>query len=472
MNIKTLKYNLIGDKRFYSKVFAILLPIIIQNTVTNVVSLVDNVMVGKIGTLQMSAVAIVNQLLFIFYLCIFGGLAGAGIFVAQYVGAKDNDGIKHCFRMKLYIAFLMLVIAFITFTTIPDKLVEMYFSESTSEADAVNTLSYALEYFSIMLIGLIPFSVSQVYGSTLREMGKTKIPMYSSIVAILINVIFNYILIFGNDGLKFLPFAPMGIKGAAIATVMSRFAEAIIIIVYTHIKSTDFSFITTVYRSFKVPCDLVKQIIKKGLPLLFNEFLWSLGMAMLMQCYSQRGLDVVAATNISSTVSNLFNVIYLSMGNAIAIMIGQYLGAGEIETAKTSVWRLLTLSLATCVVMGSLMFITAPLIPQIYNTTENVREIAKNLLWVVAGIMPFYALSHACYFVLRSGGKTIITLIFDCGYTWGLAYPVAFCIATFTTMPIIPMYLCVQSLEILKSIVGFILVKKELWINKIISTTP
>lgn len=471
MNLKKLKYNLIGDKNFYSKVIAILLPIVIQNTVTNIVSLVDNVMVGKVGTLQMSAVAIVNQLLFIFYLCIFGGLAGAGIFAAQYAGAKDDDGVKHCFRMKLYIAFLMLMIAIVIFIAIPDKLISIYFAEDTSESDIVNTLRYALGYFNVMLIGLLPFSISQVYGSTLREMGQTKAPMVASIIAILVNVVFNYILIFGNEGITILPFMPMGVKGAAIATVISRFAEALIIVIYTHSRKHIFPFIKSVYKSIKVPVVLVIQVLKKGTPLLINEFFWSLGMAMLMQCYSQRGLDVVAATNISSTVSNLFNVIYLSMGNAIAIMIGQYLGAGEIAKAKTSVWRLLALSLATCVVMGTLMFILAPIIPQIYNTSENVRNIAKQLLRVVAVIMPFYALSHGCYFVLRSGGKTMITLIFDCGYTWGLAYPVALCLALFTKVPIIPMYLCVQSLEILKCIVGLILVKKELWINKIISTT-
>ena len=131
---KSLKHNLIGDKRFYSRVVAILVPIVIQNTVTNVVSLVDNVMVGAVGTLQMSAVAIVNQLLFVFYLCIFGGLAGAGIFATQYAGAKDDEGIRYCFRIKIYTAFFMLAAALFIFGFLPDRLISMYLSEGTRMA--------------------------------------------------------------------------------------------------------------------------------------------------------------------------------------------------------------------------------------------------------------------------------------------------------------------------------------------------
>lgn len=466
-----MKNRLIGDKKFYSRVLVILLPIVIQNTVSNVVSLVDNVMIGAVGTLEMSAVAIVNQLLFIFYLCIFGGLAGAGIFAAQYAGAKDNEGIKHCFRMKLYIAFLMSVIAFAVFLIFPENLVSMYLAEGTAEADAVKTLGFGKEYLFVMLIGLLPFAFSQVYGSTLRELGETKIPMIASVTAICINLVFNYILIFGNKGLPFLPFAPLGVIGAAAATVLSRFVEAAIIIIYVHKRADIYPFIKGVYKSFKIPMDLFWKILRKGSPLLINEFFWSLGMAMLNQCYSLRGLEVVAATNISSTASNLFNVVFLSMGNAIAIMAGQYLGAGQNEKAKNTVWRLLFLSVVSCIILGLLLIAVAPFIPLLYNTSEIVRDTATQLLYVVGALMPFYAFAHGTYFTLRSGGKTLITLIFDCGFTWGLAFPLAFCLSRFTGLPIIPMFLFVQLLDVLKCIIGFVLVKKGVWINNIVEKT-
>ncbi|MBO5852780.1 MAG: MATE family efflux transporter [Clostridia bacterium] len=472
MQTQSLKNKLIGDKRFYGRVLNILLPIIIQNTVSNVVSLVDNVMIGAVGTLEMSAVAIVNQLLFIFYLCIFGGLAGAGIFAAQYAGAKDDKGIRHCFRMKLYIAALMSVIAFAVFLIFPKQLISMYFAEDTAATDAANTLKFALDYLFVMLIGLVPFAFSQVYGSTLRELGETKVPMLASVTAICVNLLFNYVLIFGNKGLPFLPFAPLGVVGAAVATVLSRFAEAAIIIIYIHKNCDKYPFIKGAYSSPKIPLDLFQNIVRKGSPLLINEFFWSLGMAMLNQCYSLRGLEVVAASNISSTASNLFNVAFLSMGNAIAIMAGQYLGAGENEKAKTTVWRLLFLSVVVCVIMGGLLIAAAPFIPLLYNTTETVREMAKELLYVVAALMPFYAFAHGTYFALRSGGKTMITLVFDCGFTWGLAFPLAFILSRFTVLPMLPMFLIIQLLDVVKCIIGFVLVKKGVWINNIVENMP
>ena len=465
----TLKNNLIGDKNFYLKVVAVLLPIVIQNAVTNIVSLVDNVMVGAVGTLQMSAVAIVNQLLFIFYLCIFGGLAGAGIFAAQYAGAGDTEGIRHCFRMKLYISLLMTLLALGVFLFFEDPLISMYFAADTDPAEAGLTLGFAKDYLLVMLFGLLPFALSQTYGSTLREMGETKIPMIASVSAIGVNLIFNYILIFGNQGLPFLPFGPMGVVGAAAATVLSRFIEAAIIMIYVHRHKDKFPFIAGAYRSFRVPLPLLVQIGKKGSPLLINEFFWSLGMAMLNQCYSARGLGVVAATNIATTANNLFNVVFLSMGNAIAIMAGQQLGAGKYEKAKITVNRLLTLSVATCLVMGGLLAILAPFVPMMYKTTAEVRDTATSLLYVTAILMPVYAFCHGCYFTMRSGGKTLITLAFDCGFTWLLSFPVALILSRFTAMPMLQMYVCVQSIEVLKAILGFILVQKGVWINNIVS---
>ncbi len=465
---RSLKYNLIGDKNFYAKVIAILMPIVIQNTVTNVVSLLDNVMVGSIGTLQMSAVAIVNQLLFVFYLAIFGGYAGAGIFSAQYVGANDNQGIRNCFRMKLYIGLLVLMVSFLVFLLLPETLIASYFAEGTSVADKTATLGFGTDYLKIMLIGLPAFALSQAYGSTLREMGETRAPMIASVVAIVVNLVFNYIFIFGNEGLTFLPFAPMGVVGAAIATVISRFTESAIIILYVHLKAHSYPFIKGAFRNFKIPKELTLKILTKGSPLLVNEIFWSVGMASLMQCYSKRGLEVVAATNISTTANNLFNVIFMSLGNAIAIIVGQQLGANEIKKAKTTVWRLLALSVATCFVMGGLMAATAPFIPLIYNTTQTVRSLATELLLVVAAMMPFYAFAHGCYFTLRSGGKTLLTLIFDCGFIWGLSYPIAFLLAELTSLPIIPLYLSVQLIEAVKCVLGAILVKKGIWINNIV----
>lgn len=459
-----LRERMFGDRDFYAQVVAVVVPIIIQNTVSNVVSLLDNVMVGRVGTLQMSAVAIVNQLLFVFNLCIFGGLAGAGIFATQYAGAHDDKGVRDCFRVKWMIALSMLACALVVLIAFPKRLIGMYLAQETAQADAAATLGFGMNYLTVMLWGLLPFGVSQVYASTLREVGETRLPMFASVAAILVNLVFNYFLIFGKCG-----FPKLGVTGAAIATVLSRYVETAIIMVYTHMKSHHFGFIRGAYRSLRVPKPLMISILRRGTPLLVNEFLWSSGMAVLLQCYSVRGLDVVAACNIATTVSNLFKVVFLSMGNAVAIMVGQALGANDIERAKNCTWRLMTLSVGSNLIMATLLALFAPAIPNIYNTEPHVRQIATQLIYVVAVMMPAYSFSHCCYFTLRSGGKTIITFLFDSVFTWCVNVPATWLLAYKTGLGIVPLYFGVQALEMVKVVVGFVLVKKGVWIHNIVA---
>lgn len=459
-----LRERMFGDRDFYAQVVAVVVPIIIQNTVSNVVSLLDNVMVGRVGTLQMSAVAIVNQLLFVFNLCIFGGLAGAGIFATQYAGAHDDKGVRDCFRVKWMIALSMLACALVVLIAFPKRLIGMYLAQETAQADAAATLGFGMDYLTVMLWGLLPFGVSQVYASTLREVGETRLPMFASVAAILVNLVFNYFLIFGKCG-----FPELGVTGAAIATVLSRYVETAIIVVYTHMKSHHFGFIRGAYRSLRVPKPLIISILRRGTPLLVNEFLWSSGMAVLLQCYSVRGLDVVAACNIATTVSNLFKVVFLSMGNAVAIMVGQALGANDIERAKNCTWRLMTLSVGSNLIMATLLALFAPAIPNIYNTEPHVRQIATQLIYVVAVMMPAYSFSHCCYFTLRSGGKTIITFLFDSVFTWCVNVPAAWLLAYKTGLGIVPLYFGVQALEMVEVVVGFVLVKKGVWIHNIVA---
>lgn len=463
MELRRVKNKLIGDKNFYSRVVAIVLPMIIQNTVTNLVNLLDNIMVGRVGTLEMSAVAIVNQLIIVFNLCIFGGIAGAGIFSTQYAGAGDIKGLRHCFRAKMIIGLFMFLLCGVIFFVFSEPLVSLYLAEDTSPADAARTLGFATNYLKVMIIGLLPFAVSQVYSSTLREIGETKLPMTASIIAIFVNLSFNYLLIFGKLG-----FPKLGVVGAAIATVLSRYIEMIYIIVVTVIRREKYKFIKGAFASLYVPKGLSLDILKKGTPLLFNEFLWSAGMATLLQCYSVRGLSVVAALNISNTVNNLFSVIFLTMGNAVAIILGQYLGANRIKDAKDSAWKLIALAVATCAVMGGALAVLAPFIPEIYNTEPEVKALATRFLFIVAALMPIYAFAHNAYFTIRSGGRTVVTFLFDSAFTWGVAVPLAYILANFTGLPILLLYLVIQSLEFVKCVVGFILIKKGVWVRNLI----
>lgn len=455
---------LIGNRAFYTMVLAIVVPIMIQNTITNFVNLLDNIMVGKIGTDQMAGVSIANQLLFVANLCVFGGMAGAGIFAAQYHGADSPEGVRHCFRYKMYLSALLTLLFVAIFALAGRPLISLYLNESDAADRIALTLGFGDDYLNIMLWGLAPFAVAQAYVSTLRETGETALPMCAGIIAVFINLILNYLLIYGRLG------APaMGVRGAAVATVISRYVELAIVVFCTHAHPEKFRFIHGAYRSMRVPLSLCKQITIKGMPLLLNEALWSLGMAMLARCYSLRGLDVVAALNISNTVANLFNVVFLSMGNATAIIIGQELGAQEIHKAKDHAWKLTAFSLALCIVAGILLAIASPFIPMIYNTTEHIRHLATSLLLVCGACMPLFSFTTSCYFTLRSGGKTMVTFVFDCVFSWMISIPFAYALVTFTSLNIVAIYLLVQLADLIKCTLGFILVKKGIWINNMVS---
>ena len=460
MNIRSY----IGDRTFYRKLFSVLVPILIQNLITNFVSLLDNIMVGQVGTEPMSGVAIVNQLLFVFNLCIFGGLAGAGIFTAQYYGKGDNEGVKNTFRAKLYIALLAVVLFTAAFVLKGDALIRLFLHEGKEQLDLAATLGFGRAYLRVMLLQMPLFALCQVYSGTLRETGETLLPMKAGIIAVFVNLIFNYILIFGKLGLP-----ALGVVGAAVATVIARVVECAIVLCWTHRHSARCGFVVGLYRSLRVPAPLAKRMLRLGLPLLVNEFLWSGGMTTLNQCYSLRGLEVISALNISSTISNLFFCAFIAMGNAISILIGQLLGAGELERAVDEDRKLIAFSVVLSLLVGGIMAAVAPLVPQIYNTTDTVKALACDLLLVGAAMMPINAFTNACYFTLRSGGKTIITFIFDSAFLWVIAVPAAFVLSRFTPMPILPMYITVSLLDLIKCAVGYYLVKRRKWVNNIVS---
>lgn len=461
MNIRK---KLLGDKAFYAKVLAVTVPIMIQNGITNFVGLLDNIMVGRIGTEQMSGIAIVNQLLMVFNLAIFGAISGVGIFGAQFFGCKNYKGVQHTLRFKIYVGLGILVLGTIILMAGGDQLIQMYLHGEGNEQALQATLGYGREYLWVMLIGLPPFVLEEIYASTLREGGETKVPMIAGVVAVLVNLTLNYLLIFGKFG-----FPELGVVGAAIATGISRYVQMVVVIAWTHRNPEKMPFITGAYREWKVPGQLTWNIFRKGTPLMLNEILWSAGMAIMTQCYSTRGLDAVAALNISTVISNLFNVVFVAMGSAVSIIVGQLLGAGKMEEAKDTDRKLIAFAVMSCVVMGAIVFVLAPLFPKLYNTSTEVKELATVLLRVAALCMPIFGFLHTTYFTLRSGGKTIITFLFDSVFLWCVSIPVAYVLSRHSAMAIAALYLCCQMLDLIKCVIGFVLVKKGVWLNNIVA---
>lgn len=458
------KRKYIGDKAFYHMVLVLVIPMIVQKGVTSFVNLLDNIMVGKLGTEQVAGVAIANQLMLVFNLCIFGAISGVGIFTAQYFGSENYKGVRDTFQLKLIINSLITVIAMGIYYFAGGALIHQYLLGNTDCGDIHQAFRFGKEYMRIILIGLLPFAWSQCLGGTLREGGETVAPMIASIAAVFTDLVLNAILIFGLLG------APaLGSNGAAIATVIARFVELGVLMVWVKLHKTKTAYFKGVFREISIPAALIKKVIITGTPLMINETFWATAQALMNQFYSSRGLEVVTAISISSTISNLFYVIFYSLGDSIAIIVGQQLGMNDMKKASDTAHKMIFFSVGSCFVVGLFMIAAAPLFPKFYNTAPVVRDIARQLIILLGICMPIYAYEHATYFTIRSGGKTVITFIFDSVFAMCVNVPFVFLLSHFTNLPIIPLYAVCQSVELIKCTIGHILVKKGVWLQNIVN---
>ena len=454
----------IGNKAFYKSVVTLPIPIVIQQFITSFVSLLDNIMVGSLGTEAISAASIANQVMLVFILAVFGGMSGAGIYGAQFFGKGDTDGMRYTFRCKMYFGVLISAAAILVYLFFGESFIAAFLKGESNGGDLALTQRGGCDYLNIMLWGLPPFALVQVYAGTLREAGETRAPMFAGICAILTNLFGNWVLIFGHLG------APaMGVQGAAIATVVSRYVELLIVASHAHRHTDKYPFFAGAYKSLYVPGSLAMKILRTATPLLINEILWSLGMTFITQFYSSRGLNAVAALNINGTAWNLFSVIMMGMGSAVAIMVGQRLGAGKMDEARDVDRKLIFLTEVIHVIIGIGMVLAAPLVPRLYNVSEEVRDLTRQLLMIAGCALPIHSFAHVTYFTIRSGGRTVITFLFDAVYTWVIAVPLAFCLTRFTELTITQVYFCVQFVDILKVMIGLIMLKSDFWARNVVN---
>ena len=423
------KEKYIGDAAFYKRYLYLALPMILQNAITNLVSFLDNIMVGQLGTEQMSGVAIVNQLIFVYNLAIFGAASAASIFGAQYYGKGNHKGHMYSFRFKLYATLLVTGLTILLFATKGADLISLYLTDTAGSGATEVALQYGLEYLGIMMVGLVPFAVNQSYATNIKETGQTLVPMIASFVAV------------GSNA---------------------------VIIVWAHSHKEKNRYLEGAYTGIGMPKEELKAIIIKGFPLMINEVLWAAGMTTVTQCYSIRGLEVVAGLNIATTITNLFNIIYIQLGACISIVVGQYLGAGELKKAKDADNKMIVFSVFCCALVAGMMLVIGGFFPKIYNTSEQIKELATSFIAVSAIIMPFCSFSHASYFTLRSGGKTLVTFLFDSVFTWVVVVPTAFVLAHYTGLGIVSVYFFVQATELIKVAIGYFMVRSNVWLVQMV----
>lgn len=481
-----LRKKFIGDKAFYRAVLVILLPLVVQQGITSFVNLLDTLMVGSLGEETLSAVGVVNQILMVFNLTIFGGLSGVSIFGSQFAGKGDVDGMRQSFRAKMYFGLAVTALGIVVFRLFGDVFIGLFMqgemNAQTNSALTAEELAARVafasaqghDYLAIMLWGLLPFVLTQAYAGSMREMGKTVATMFGSVIAILTNLVLNFLLIYETRemsvlGLTFTMWgAGWGVRGAAIATVIARVVEMVFVLGYAHLHQERYVFLKGAFRNGYVPAALLKRIAITGSPLLLNEVLWSLGMAFINQCYSRRGMTALAALNITSTAWNLFCIIMFAMGNAVSIMVGQHLGRGDTRGARDTDTKLLFVTVVSHILLGGLLMLLAGAIPNLFNVTEEARELAKKTL-VIAGVsLPIHAFLHATYFTIRSGGKTVVTFLFDSVYTWCVPAVLAYCLSSFTDANVVTMYFCIQFIDVVKLVIGLLMLRSDFWAKNVV----
>lgn len=451
------------NKAIYKKALTLAVPIMIQNGITNMVGLIDNIMVGSLGTEAITAVSIVGQLIFVFNLAVFGGLSGPGIYGAQYYGQNNTEGFRCTVRIKHWIAIFCLILGFCAFIFGGEWLIGLYLKGESNTVDPIATVNYAKEYLNIMLWGITPFALTQIYATSLRETGESVKPMVAGIASVFVDIIFNYLLIYGKFGMP-----KLGVRGAAIATVMARIVEMLVVLVWIFVKRNNYAFLKGLYRTLLVPKNIAIQILKKAFPLFANEFLWAGAMAALTQCYSIRGLEVVAGLNISNAICNLLNVVFVALGSAVGIIIGQTLGASLYKKAKDDAFSLMWFTGAVCVILSVILISISGVFPKLYDTTAEVRNYARWFITITAISFPIHGFLNSMYFTLRSGGKTVITFLFDSVYSWVIPLPLAMILCNFTHLHIFAILAIVQSADIIKVCVGYVLIKKGVWISNLV----
>jgi len=442
--IQTLK-----DRHFLKRFFTISFPVMVQMLISFFVSFIDNVMVGGISDDVVGAVFSVNQISFFFFVITYGLFSGASIYVQQFAGAKDAKHLQQSVRYKLYIGVLFLLI-FIPFVLLVGEQVIRYYTRSSTNQTAI--VIEALKYLPIIIASYIPLIGATIYSSTFREIGKTKLPMLISIIALLTNATLNYVFIY---------IVKNGIVGVGIATLIARVIELVLLIAISHARKETFT--QKLYRDFRVEWKLVKTINRKTVVMLLNETLWSGGIIMQQLALASR-INVLSTLSIVSTTTEIFGIIWAGLAVGVGVMLGNTLGEGKVAEAKELSKKLLWMGIIISLTLGSLMFFFAPFIPQLWASVEPPQKaMATTIIQLYTFFLPFFSIANVTYHTLRSGGKTSQALLLDGMVMWLGTVPIAWGLALFTTVPLVLMWAIIQGVDLLKAAFGIYLVRRYDW---------
>ena len=459
MEKTSFKKKYFGPASFYKEVIAIGMPVMLQNLIQNLVSLIDNFMVAGLGDVKMSGVNIAGQILFVFMVLVNTICTSGGIFMSQFFGAGDKKGMRQSLLFKFAIGCVGIGLYSVCCFVLPREILPLMV---TNNKDAAEIINYGVQYMRIMGFVAVPMTVSTILASSLREIGIVKPPLIISISATLINTCLDWVFIYGHFGLP-----KMEVRGAAVATVIAMTVQMIVYIIYIFIKKPPF--IISSVKELSIDGRLFKKILIKSLMVLFSEMVWVLSETVTTALYNRRGgADVVSGMASSFSIANLFFVAFAGITTSTGVLLGKALGQGKLEEAKIKKnWLFMAANIFGLFMLG-FGVLTTLLIPVVFgNLSLESQHICKMMVLGMALYMPTWVFVNTQFAVSRAGGDTIMGMIVDGITTLLLIVPGTFYMALFTTIGPVAMYMIIKLTDFIKIALATFWLKKERWVKNL-----
>ncbi len=457
--VKQFRGRLFGPWTFYRGALAIAVPIMLQQLIQSLVSLIDNFMVSGLGDICMSGVNVAGQVLFVFMVFVNTICMSGGIFMTQFFGAKDREGMGQAFRFKLIAGMAAFIPYFLVTIVFPRQVLSLMLIGNTQ---AGLILDEAVQYMRIMFFVGLPMTVSVCIASSLRDMGRVNAPLVVTVVATLTNTVFNWLLIYGNLG-----FPKLGVRGAALATVIARLVELILFaVIYARTKP---EFAVPLRDFFKIDGALFRTILKKGALVLFCEMVWVLSETVTTALYNGRGgADVVSGMAASFAIANLYFVAFGGIYSATGVILGKTLGEGDLEKARREKTWLLSGSAVFSVLMTAFGLATTLLVPVVFGRlSDSAIEICRSMVMTMSLLMPVWLYMNTQQAIARAGGDTAMGAYTDAALTLLVMIPMVFLLAIYTDVGPVALYCGVKLIDAVKLIIFHFWLRKERWLKNL-----
>jgi Na+-driven multidrug efflux pump len=449
-----------GPLSFYREALAIALPVMMQQFIMSMVSLIDNFMVAGLGDISMAAVNVTNHITFVYIVIINTVCQAGGIYIAQFRGAADSEGMKHAYRFKVIFSLAAAALYLAVCRVIPQSIIAVM---TTGNAAQEKIVSIGSEYLLLITWTFLPMALSLAIGTSFREIARPKIPLLRSAAATVVNTIGNWILIYGNLG------APrLEVRGAAYATIIARVFEMAVFVLYAaRIKAP---FYVGLIRLFNIHKQLVREILFKSGMIFASELSWISSETIMIAMYNRRGgAEVVAGMAAGWTIANIFFLIFGGIWTAAGILVGGALGAGKLDEARRRCEWLKSGSVAAGIILaipGAVL--AALLIPLVFfNLSDAARANSLGLVLVILVYLPLWGLLNVQFAISRAGGDTAMGMYTDLSVNTLLFVPGAFILSFATSMAPVPMFAVLKLTDLVKYAICRHLLRKERWVRNL-----